>query len=94
MGKLKVNYQYTLWKTVFPASIHQTSYIIAKDLSIILLLLYGKNKDRIKCSNLRNKLENGGLNMVDIGAFIIYLKINWIVLFLLMQSQQLAFKSL
>ena len=81
-GKIEVIKRFALSKIVFPASILETNTMIEKKLSTLFHNFIWGKKDRIKRSNIRNKIENGGLNMVDIGAFFISLKAAWIARFL------------
>ena len=86
-GKIEVIKRYALSKIVFPASILETSKIIEKKLSTIFHTFIWGKKDRIKRSSLKNNIEHGGLNMVDIEAFFISLKAAWIARFLSLEGK-------
>ena len=77
-GKIEVIKRYALAKIIFPATVLEIEDGILKTVSSLFHnYLWGK-KDRIKRTTLKNKVENGGLNMIDIESFCLSLKAAWI----------------
>ena len=77
-GKVTVIKTYALSKIVFPATVLTVpDSIILKLKNIVYNFLWGK-KDKIKRSVVKNKMEEGGLNMIDLDFFLTSLKAGWV----------------
>ena len=78
-GKVSVIKTYALSKIVYPASVLVVPERIVKSLKDkIFTYLWGK-RDKVKRSNVINRMSHGGLNMVDIDCFLASLKAAWVV---------------
>ena len=77
-GKVFVIKTYALSKLVFPASVLSVpEQVVSKLKTIFFEYLWGK-RDKVKRSTVIKKLQEGGLNMVDLDSYFMSLKASWV----------------
>ena len=77
-GKILVIKVLALSQLVYSAICLTCPEEVKKQITKIIYSFLWNKRDRIKRAVLTNTLENGGLNMIDIGGFFDSLKISWI----------------
>ena len=78
-GKVKVIKTYVISKIVFIASLIEVpDEILAKIKSICFNYLWGGKRDKIKRTTVIGNKKDGGLDMIDIDAYIMSLKAAWV----------------
>ena len=74
---------YILSKIVFLATIIETPHAIVRELKdMCFTYLWNGKRDRIKRSTMIRDIQDGGLKMIDIDAFLLSLRASWVTRFL------------
>ena len=77
-AKIKVIKTYVMSKITFVASLIEVpEKVIAKLKSICYNYLWGGKRDKVKRTTVIGKINEGGLNMIDINAYLMSLKASW-----------------
>ena len=78
-GKVQILKAHALSKLVLPASVLDvTPHLIRKIESMFFKFIWGKGVEKVKRKTLVNRIENGGLNMIDVEEFFQSLSASWI----------------